>query len=1093
MSEEEKKIYVSLANAAEGTPYSQEYLGLLVRKGKLNARKFGRNWYTTKAAVDAYTLRQRELLLKKVGGVSGDLIAAAPQSIPSHMVSDSTRYALTDEKLEESATATVQSATDAVPLRPGVLGRFASRLGREAAVMGLILALSAAAGVAGVHGIREWQAARVSAVRPAEEENISTFQDLTTAVAETVEKSRDDLSALAAAADAPLGVQDRVVSFFAPLRRSVSRMADAVRALFGERATKIVETNIIPPRVPASPPAPESVASADASLPEVAPLAPRPGSAVITQVREIQVREIIERKETLVPADLAVIKRDVLASVEILNRAIRDEVGKSVADLRASLSRVSSTASSASSQAASSIQMVTVSQDIDHLTKLTVSKGLTISSGDLTLSKGTFTIDSGGIIADSLSARTSIGTGDLSIGGGDLIFGNVATTTIPQNLVNAFSISTSTTAIPFLTFDTANYRIGVGTTSPAATLSLAGDLLASGRLTLAGGDLQFSRVGTTTIPAGAVNAFSIGTSTTAIPFLTFDTANYRIGIGSTSPAMTFSVNGNVLISQALTIGNTLTTQGASATTSFLGKTEFSFVPTLAHSFSPWSIGASGSNVLNAPVVINPASAAADTNLFGIALNGSPRLLVDAEGDIFANSITTVGGSVLATTTASNFTIENSLIAGDAVGDVVTINAGSIRYENFATSSIRNNSVNAWGIVASTTDTSIFSVDTSVSGGRIGIGTTSPWGLFSIEQTQIEPIFVVSDKGTSTPHFWIDGTGNVGISTTSPTSLFSIGAPNASPGGLYYNGALGIATSSPGAALAVATTTTGTQTVLLVSNLGSGYTMWAEDEANDTTPFVIQADGNVGVGTAAPSQLLHIAGSTSRGLYNSGHAAFGASGAISAAQVINVQETFSNTSGDRAGVYSDITFDTAGSQGAIGVWGEVRATAGSGTYTNALAGVYGEGLADGASTVNSLMGVLTLANARAGGPVTNAYGIYNQVWKGTGTLTNAYGMYYAQVPNANPDTGATSGTVTNQYGVGIADLTRGTSRNIGVLLDDSTVGASPSGNFGILQENTYVNSFAGNVGIGTVSPIQALHIVGQCVTGDTRLRRRRRKS
>ncbi|MEK7532597.1 MAG: hypothetical protein AAB579_03275, partial [Patescibacteria group bacterium] len=43
-----------------------------------------------------------------------------------------------------------------------------------------------------------------------------------------------------------------------------------------------------------------------------------------------------------------------------------------------------------------------------------------------------------------------------------------------------------------------------------------------------------------------------------------------------------------------------------------------------------------------------------------------------------------------------------------------------------------------------------------------------------------------------------------------------------------------------------------------------------------------------------------------------------------------------------------------------------------------------------------------------------------------------------------------------------------------------------------NKNTLLNTGGGNVGIGTITPIQALHIVGQCVTGDTRLRRRRRK-
>jgi Fic family protein len=46
--------WIPLRAAAPGTPYSQEYLSLLARKGRLEAVKRGRNWYTTRRAVAAY-------------------------------------------------------------------------------------------------------------------------------------------------------------------------------------------------------------------------------------------------------------------------------------------------------------------------------------------------------------------------------------------------------------------------------------------------------------------------------------------------------------------------------------------------------------------------------------------------------------------------------------------------------------------------------------------------------------------------------------------------------------------------------------------------------------------------------------------------------------------------------------------------------------------------------------------------------------------------------------------------------------------------------------------------------------------------------
>ncbi|MEK7620572.1 MAG: Fic family protein [Patescibacteria group bacterium] len=46
--------FVSLAEMTKSTPFSAKYLNLLARQGKLEAHKEGRNWLTTKEAVDRY-------------------------------------------------------------------------------------------------------------------------------------------------------------------------------------------------------------------------------------------------------------------------------------------------------------------------------------------------------------------------------------------------------------------------------------------------------------------------------------------------------------------------------------------------------------------------------------------------------------------------------------------------------------------------------------------------------------------------------------------------------------------------------------------------------------------------------------------------------------------------------------------------------------------------------------------------------------------------------------------------------------------------------------------------------------------------------
>ncbi len=53
----EKRQFLSLAEAAKLTPYSQEYLSLLARRGLIAATKIGKNWYVSPEALNDYLAR----------------------------------------------------------------------------------------------------------------------------------------------------------------------------------------------------------------------------------------------------------------------------------------------------------------------------------------------------------------------------------------------------------------------------------------------------------------------------------------------------------------------------------------------------------------------------------------------------------------------------------------------------------------------------------------------------------------------------------------------------------------------------------------------------------------------------------------------------------------------------------------------------------------------------------------------------------------------------------------------------------------------------------------------------------------------------
>jgi hypothetical protein len=55
-----EKNMITLQDASKNSPYSADYLSLLVRKGKLDGFKKDGKWFTTKEAVNKYTDRVAE-------------------------------------------------------------------------------------------------------------------------------------------------------------------------------------------------------------------------------------------------------------------------------------------------------------------------------------------------------------------------------------------------------------------------------------------------------------------------------------------------------------------------------------------------------------------------------------------------------------------------------------------------------------------------------------------------------------------------------------------------------------------------------------------------------------------------------------------------------------------------------------------------------------------------------------------------------------------------------------------------------------------------------------------------------------------------
>src|SRR3989344_5524042 len=414
--------------------------------------------------------------------------------------------------------------------------------------------------------------------------------------------------------------------------------------------------------------------------------------------------------------------------------------------------------------------------------------------------------------------------------------------------------------------------------------SLAANDISAGTLTissatLSGGSLSFSGAATTTIPSSLINAFSFATSTTAVPFLSFDTQNYRIGIGTTTPSETFSVNGNGIFSGSLNVGGFLIANSSSfsvsATTTASNQLAATAAPASPHTFGTWAIDTAGSNVTNSSLLVNPASSVADGNLFGIAVAGGVKFLVDAEGDVFANGLTTIGGTTLASTTASTFTVENSFIMGDAANNDAHIIRG--RISHFATTTDAAyamwNSDSSGDLLrlqdgaASPTTRFVFSA-----GGQAAFGTTTHSGLSVLPvgatsttaipltikgvTSQSADLFRVLSSSDSSL-FNVTGSGSVGVWTTHPSNLFSV------QGNALFSGNLSLANLT--ATGTVNFTGTGATTTISGGLVTGNNAALVVNQAATANSLYITNAGNVGIGTAAPKTLLHIKEGAGTGL------------------------------------------------------------------------------------------------------------------------------------------------------------------------------------------------------------------------------------
>ena len=203
--------------------------------------------------------------------------------------------------------------------------------------------------------------------------------------------------------------------------------------------------------------------------------------------------------------------------------------------------------------------------------------------------------------------------------------------------------------------------------------------------------------------------------------------------------------------------------------------------------------------------------------------------------LFATTFTVINSS-------SNVVETSTLSVGNFTADYAKIgfidNAGFITLNNTVTASSPR-----WN--------SVFTTVSSTSGNWEGVYTTvrstsSNWGsVYTTVQNNSANYILQNGNSPST-------TLLVGTNNTQPLHLEANGSARMA---ILSTGNVGIGTTTPTVRFEV--TDNSTSDAVRITQTGTGNALAVYDVASDTTPFVINQDGKVGVGTASPLSSLHV--------------------------------------------------------------------------------------------------------------------------------------------------------------------------------------------------------------------------------------------
>jgi len=327
-------------------------------------------------------------------------------------------------------------------------------------------------------------------------------------------------------------------------------------------------------------------------------------------------------------------------------------------------------------------------------------------------------------------------------------------------------------------------------------------------------------------------------------------------------------------------------------------------------------------------------------------------------------------------------------------------------------------------------------------------------------------------------------------------------------------AAGYFTNITGSANAVISVTDNTNAALRITQLGTGNALLVEDEANpDSSPFVIDALGNVGIGGLPNTATTSLTAWTDTSVWtnltigksnngdNSPNFSLNKSrGTRNAPVIVNSNDNsgsilFTGYDGSTYVAMATIRGYVDGTPGTNDMPGRLvfsttAAGASSPTERVRITSAGNVGIGPGVALANS---ILTLQKSITGS--STSAGIYNPStiqsdvtgaaninWTNASTAASAFTLVTLRHYIAAQNTIGAGSTVTNQYGfVADASLT-GATNNYGFV---SSIPAAAN-RYNIYSSGTADNYFAGSVGVGTTAPNASALLDVQSTTKGVRM-------